>query len=63
MKKSESQNLEREESHRYSTASVAEEYLYAAPTKYVNAGKTSNFLTLKHLRHFTATVTKINFAH
>ena len=58
MKKSESQNLEREESHRYSTASVAEEYLYAAPTKYVNAGKTSNLLTSKHLGYFTVTLTK-----
>ena len=58
MNNSESQNLEREESHRYLTASVAEEYLFAAPTKYVNAGKTSNLLTSKHLRQFIATVTK-----
>ena len=58
MKNSESQNSAKEENHRYSTASVAEEYLYAAPTKYVNAGKTSNLLTSKHLRQFIATVTK-----
>ena len=45
MKKSEGQNSAKEESHRYSTASVVEEYLYAAPTKYVNAGKTNNLLT------------------
>ena len=34
MKKSESQNIEEEESHRYSTVSSAvnSEYLYAAPT-------------------------------
>ena len=63
MKNSESQNSAKEESHRYSTASVAEEYLYAAPTKYVNAGKTNNLLTSKHLRQFIVTVTKNNFAH
>ena len=56
--RSESQNSAEEENHRYSTASVVEEYLYAAPTKYVNAGKTTNFLASKHLRHFIATVTK-----
>ena len=53
-----SQNSANAENHRYSTVSVVEEYLYAAPTKYVNAGKTTNFLTPKHLRHFIATVTK-----
>ena len=58
MKRSKSQNSANAESHRYSTVSVVEEYLYAAPTKYVNTGKTSNLLTSKHLRHFIATVTK-----
>ena len=59
MKRSESQNLEREESHRYSTASVTEEYLYAAPTKYVNAGKTSNLVTPKTLEVFYCCMDKI----